>query len=140
MANSRHFFDLPTELRNLIYSNLACSDPIPLCDRGYDYNASISSFVEPSLLCISKQFKLEYEQEIFQKACVTLELSINPVPGLSSDRRSLYIPDYPLLHMRNVNLTIAVGDWLATQCKFTLYSNRQLTKWTQPCFVKEPNS
>lgn len=63
------FYDLPPELRNMVYSfsvkDTECFD----CYGMYDLK--LVDYFQPSLLRISKQFRHEYEKEVFKSAAIS---------------------------------------------------------------------
>ena len=62
------FFDLPPELRNMIYSfSVKATEPLNCCDF---YGIKLVDYFQPSLLRISKQFRHEYEKEVLKFAAI----------------------------------------------------------------------
>lgn len=107
MVKKTHFFDLPLELRNIVYSELADGQPIVVgyWDNGFSEDAVLKPYVRPLLLRISHQFKLEYEREVFRNAQLRLLIS-----GLSSygEFNPPSIKNYAFMKTRHVQIRIPV--------------------------------
>lgn len=111
-------FDLPIELRNLIYNELARAGPISV----YEYHpctVSITSCVEPTLLLVNKQFKLEYEREIFRKARLSVRIVLCDSP---SERPAPILPDYLYKNVRQLDLSLLMWRWRPTEGKSNIRS------------------
>lgn len=62
------FFELPPELRNMIYSfSVEDTEPFRCC--GF-YDLKLVDYFQPSLLRISKLFRHEYEKEVLKLAAI----------------------------------------------------------------------
>lgn len=115
MAAISPLFNLPLELRNLIYARLSR-------ESATGAFASVAPYVRPSLLRVSKQFKAEYEREIFRRATLGLQATVNDVFRLPTP---FSIPGYLLANIRRVELTvIMLMDWSKSKgekpCSFML--------------------
>lgn len=72
------FFDLPRELRNVIYSELPQSTmPAGLGKKLKWEGPCIEPFCMPPLRLANRQFKAEYEEETFRQAQTTVRAHVN---------------------------------------------------------------
>ncbi|KAK5111388.1 hypothetical protein LTR85_012162 [Meristemomyces frigidus] len=77
------FFDLPRELRNLVYQELTASRRRRWKNnKVHEYEGhnfvGLTAFCLPESRLVSRQFKSEYDEEVFQYAHMTIHLDLKP--------------------------------------------------------------
>ena len=110
MAFTSPLFELPIELRNMVYAKLfdeTQATKLKHCPTRL-LSVSLKPCIETELLLINRQFKSEYENEIFRTATLTAEVDM--------EERSLRyipprIPENVHLNVRSLNLNIVVNEW-----------------------------
>lgn len=112
MAQNSPFFGLPLELRNSIYGELFRKGPIEAGYWNTDSfrevpNVVLNLYAEPSLLRINKQFKAEYEREVFRTAQLRLHIT-----DLDSEDEfdPASVKSYAFMNIRHVEVAIFLSS------------------------------
>lgn len=139
MADESAFLRLPLELRNAIYRELApprhlysCSWRVCPTPESCRYR-HISSSVDPSMLLVNKQIKLEYEREVFRTAEVEVHIQANMACHMSY--LWFGIPTNTITNIRHVvwNVTMIGSDVLDGKLSLALVI-RIITDLRQTCW------
>jgi len=121
------FFDLPAELRNMIYQEAATPERECYVRRGRDVvlDGRLSQGCQTPLLLTSRRFKEEYEAEVYRHAEFTINIGF--VPQLQELDGCARFPF--LRHLR----TLVISTQLETEedfenmaCKCSCYSHSLL--------------